>query len=260
MERVKLGELTWTDYQSKDVNGDSAFYEELLGWTHEDMPTGEGRPDYRMFYKDGVVVAACNQMSPDMVASGMPPFWAVYVATPDIEATIAKAEELGGTVIMPLMDVLDSGRMVAIADPTGGSIFFWQKKDFAGAGKFMAPGAISWADLSTRDPEGAGAFYSELLGWEIKPTDMGPMPYWQVYVDGEGQGGIMPMPEMVGDEVPPFWIVYFGVADIDASVAKAVSLGATVITPPAEIGGGVSFSVVSDPAGATFALLGPMEG
>jgi predicted enzyme related to lactoylglutathione lyase len=33
-----------------------------------------------------------------------------------------------------------------------------------------------------------------------------------------------------------------------------------VVTPPAEIGQGVSFAIVADPAGGAFALLGPMEG
>jgi predicted enzyme related to lactoylglutathione lyase len=259
MERLKLGEIAWTDLQVIDMEQQTAFYESLFGWTHADMPTGEGFPDYRMFYKDGVIVAGGNHMSPDMKATGAPSFWAVYIATPDVDATAAKAVALGATVIMPAMDVLDSGRMVAIADPTGGGVFFWQARNHKGAESFGEPGTISWADLSTRDPQAAADFFTELLGWEI--TTMGdPIPYWQFSVAGEGQGGIMAMPEMMGPDARPFWTIYFGVDGIESGVARAEELGATTMSTPVEIGGGVAFAVLSDPAGAAFALLGPVAG
>jgi uncharacterized protein len=258
MERVKLGEFTWTDLQATDPDGQTAFYEALFGWTHEDMPTGENTPDYRMFSKDGAVVAACNTMSPDMKAAGMPSFWAVYVATPDAAASAAKAEELGGKVIMPLMDVLDSGKMAAIQDPTGGQIFIWEKVRFAGAATFMAEGTMGWADLSTRDPEGAVKFYGDWLGWTFNKMESEDMPYWQASIDDVGEGGIMPMPDMIPAEVPAFWLVYFMTDDIKASVDKAVSLGATVSAPIMEVPGMLSFAVLADPQGATFALMTPL--
>jgi len=140
---------------------------------------------------------------------------------------------------MPAMDVMDSGRMVAIADPTGGGIFFWQAKDHKGAETFMTEGAISWADLSTRDPQKAADFFEALFGYKFEK--MGdPMPYWQFNVDGEGQGGIMGIPDMMGPEARPFWTIYFGTDNITASLAKAVELGGTQVTPPMEIGGGQS--------------------
>ncbi len=49
MERTKEGELPWTDLSAKDIEAQSRFYEELFGWTHEDTPTTEGLPPYRMF-------------------------------------------------------------------------------------------------------------------------------------------------------------------------------------------------------------------
>ena len=258
MERTKLGEFTWTDLQAIDLDKQSPFYEQLFGWTYEDMPTGENTPDYRMFQKDGVFVAGCNRMSPEMKASGMPSFWAVYAATPDAAATAAKAVEAGGQVIMPLMDVMDSGRIAAIADPTGGTIFLWEKVTFAGAGVFMAPGTIAWADLSTRDPEGAAKFYAEVFGWGITPLEGGQPPYWQVSIEGEGEGGIMPMPEMMGADAPANWLIYFAADNVRASVEKAVSLGAGVLAPVVDVPGLVSYAVMADPAGAVFALMTPL--
>jgi predicted enzyme related to lactoylglutathione lyase len=76
-------------------------------------------------------------------------------------------------------------------------------------------------------------------------------------VDGEGQGGIMGMPEMLGPDARPFWTIYFGVDDIAAGTKRAEDLGAVLISPATPIGQGMAFSVLSDPTGAAFALLGP---
>jgi predicted enzyme related to lactoylglutathione lyase len=102
------------------------------------------------------------------------------------------------------------------------------------------------------------------VGWDVQARDGGPTPYWVINVDGEGQGGMMPMPDMVPAETRSFWMPYFGSADIDGDVAKAVELGGRVlvgrtdITQPSPDGssmGSVAFAVISDPGGATFALM-----
>jgi len=265
MERTKTGEFNWVDLSAKDFDAQSAFYEALFGWTHTDMPFGEGQT-YRMFYKGGRVKAAVSQLPPDLVAAGVPSAWNTYIATDDVDETVAKAVGLGAAIAIPPMDVPGSGRMAAIQDPTGGHVFFWKPSGGSSTNDmtYWEPGALSWADLNTRDPQRAAEFYTGLLGWDVQARLGGAMPYWVINVDGEGQGGMMPMPEMVPAETPSFWMPYFGSADIDADIAKAVSLGGTVlvgrtdITQPAPDGqsmGTVAFAVMSDPGGATFALM-----
>jgi hypothetical protein len=55
--------------------------------------------------------------------------------------------------------------------------------------------------------------------------------------------------------VPPHWLVYFAVADCDASTERAHELGATVKVPPSDIPGVGRFSMLADPQGAGFAVL-----
>jgi predicted enzyme related to lactoylglutathione lyase len=254
MERTKAGEFNWVDLSATDFEGQSAFYEGLFGWSHADVPFAEGMV-YRMFSADGHTVGGLSQLSPDMIAQGQPTAWNTYVATDDVDATAARAAELGGAVVMPAMDVTGFGRMAGIQDPTGAYLFLWKPLHADDTIEYMLPGTYSWADLTTREPEKAAAFYADLLGWDIQPMDAGPMPYWTASIDGQGEGGIMPMPEMLPPEVPAFWMPYFGATDIQATFAKAVELGATVLREPTEVPGMLWFAVLSDPAGATFALL-----
>ena len=66
-------------------------------------------------------------------------------------------------------------------------------------------------------------------------TPAGSMPYWIINVGDQGQGGIVPMPEMVPPEVPAYWMPSFGTKDVAGGVAKAKELGAKVLLEPAEV-------------------------
>lgn len=256
MERTKQGEFAWTDLYAKNLDGQTAFYEGLFGWTHADVPIGDGAV-YRTFSLNGHNVSAAHEMPPEMAAKGLPSMWNLYLAVDDVDAKVAQAVALGGSIAMPATDVMGVARYAAIMDPTGAPVFLWHNTKPDASTVYLEKGMFSWADLLTRDPEKAADFFTKLLGWSVKQLDMPGEPYWQVSVDGEGQGGIMPMPEMVPAEVPSYWMEYFGTDDIDASVAKAKELGGTVTVEPTKVGTMLSFAVVDDPAGATFALLQP---
>lgn len=55
-------------------------------------------------------------------AQGMPPSWGVYVTVDNVDETLARAEKLGGTVVMPPMDVPGVGRMAVVRDPQGATL------------------------------------------------------------------------------------------------------------------------------------------
>jgi predicted enzyme related to lactoylglutathione lyase len=255
MERTKTGEFNWLDLSAEDFEAQSAFYAALFGWVRFDVPLAEGRV-YGMFYKGDHRVAGISQLAPEVLAAGAPTAWNTYVATNDVDATVSRSLELGATIAMPPMDVTGSGRMAAIQDPSGGFVFFWKPDSPEESINYYEPGTLAWNDLNTRDPQKAADFYTALLGWRIEKREPGgPMPYWVISVDGQGQGGIMPMPEMVPAEVPSFWMPYFGSADLATDMVKATELGATVLVEPMGVEDTVLFAVLNDPRGATFALM-----
>lgn len=55
--------------------------------------------------------------------------------------------------------------------------------------------------------------------------------------------------------MPPNWVVYFGVADCDGAVATAKRLGGTLMMEPMEVEGVGRFAYLTDPQGATFAVI-----
>jgi predicted enzyme related to lactoylglutathione lyase len=256
MERTTQGEFCWLDLSATNLDVQTDFYEGLFGWTHVDLPTDVG-PIYRQFMLDSRIVAGAAQQSPDQ--QGMPSMWNLYICADDVDDIAARAAELGGTVFMPTMQVMDQGRMVGIADPTGSMIMFWEPGVHKGASVFGETGSFGWADLSTSDPGEASRFYSRLLGWQIDEIEEAGMLYWQVTVAGTPEGGIMPMPATLPPDVPPHWLVYFMVGDATDTLERARSLGGTAEMEPTEAGN-VTFAVVSDPMGATFAIMEAMEG
>jgi predicted enzyme related to lactoylglutathione lyase len=114
-------------------------------------------------------------------------------------------------------------------------------------------GRFVWHELHTSDRAKAAKFYSQLVGWETKDVPMGPgEPYTLILRDGKDFGGITKSKAPAG--VPPHWLPYVGVEDVDAFTKKATGLGAKVQNPPMDIPDAGRFAVLADPQGAVFAL------
>jgi hypothetical protein len=179
----------------------------------------------------------------------MPSAWQSYITVESADASAARASELGATVLGEPFDVFDIGRMAVIQDPQGAFFSVWEPRSAIGAELVNAPGALVWNELSTPDTEASSAFYRGLLGWEVAPME-GMDNYLMIRVGEAGNGGITE-PQAPG--TPPHWLVYFGVDDLDASLAKLGELGGTTIAGPIDIQI-ARLAVVSDPQGAVFAL------
>jgi predicted enzyme related to lactoylglutathione lyase len=107
-------------------------------------------------------------------------------------------------------------------------------------------------ELNTTDLGKAKAFYGKLFDWKLE--DVPNMDYTMIKV-GEGTGGGMMKHPIPG--APSAWLAYVMVDDVNASTAKAKSLGATVMKDVTEIPGVGWFSIITDPTGAVLALFKP---
>jgi predicted enzyme related to lactoylglutathione lyase len=246
------GTFCWPELATNDQPGAKRFYTSLFGWGFEDSPIGEGEV-YTMLKLGDRQVGALFQMRQEQ--AGLPPHWSAYVAVADADAAAAQAAKLGGKVIMAPFDVMDVGRMALIQDPQGAVVAVWQARKHFGAGVLDEPGALCWTELLTTDPAAASRFYTGLFGWTAEATQMGPTAYTVFKRGDKSAGGMMAIAPEMGP-MPPHWLGYFAVEDCDESVAKAIMLGGEVALPPTEVPGVGRFSVLNDPQGAAFAIVG----
>lgn len=113
--RKQAGQFSWNELLTTDADGAVSFYTSLFGWTTAAMPMGDFT--YHILKKDGEDVGGLMPM-PD---GGDSPSWGAYVTVEDVDATVKKAEELGGRVVFPPKDI-PVGRIATIRDPQGAEI------------------------------------------------------------------------------------------------------------------------------------------
>jgi predicted enzyme related to lactoylglutathione lyase len=242
----------WIDLASANAPASREFYGKLLGWQVEvsDDPQYGGYGIAHLADGGEDVAGIGPKMSEEA-----PTAWNLYIGTDDVDALAASVQAAGGMVIAPAFDVGDMGRMAVFADPSGAVLSAWQP---AGEGSFRAGevGTFGWAELNARGFEKARDFYAQVFGWTTTTTPMGEgqPDYHQFAADGENILGGMEMSPVVPAEMPSYWMLYFNVADVDASFRQALALGATEMVAPTPMPGG-RFAIVSDPQGAMFGLL-----
>ena len=246
-----VGKFNWADLTTTDREAAKAFYGGLFGWTGEDQPAGESQV-YTMFSKNGKVVTGGGEPPPEQP---MPPMWMPYVTVEDVDTTAGRVEGSGGSTMMPPLDVMDAGRMAIFTDPTGAPVAVWQDGNATGAELFKEDGSISWVELATADVATATKFYKDVFGWGTETAPMSSGGEYTLFTLGEDQvAGGYDKTNVLPDEVPPHWLVYFEVDDIDATVAKARELGAEASdVMDVEMAG--RFSVINDPQGAVFGAI-----
>lgn len=117
-----------------------------------------------------------------------------------------------------------------------------------------AHGEHIWYELLTSDPDAAGAFYTDVLGWSIAPAGMEGIDYRIISApDGMAVAGLMKMPDGMGDG--PIWLGYVGVDDVDRTVAELEAAGGQVHMPAVTMEGVGRMAMVADPQGAVFYVM-----
>lgn len=262
------GLFSWADLASPDPAAAREFYSELFGWEAADQTDPDGNYIYTIFSKGGKMTAGLGPQAEMM--QGMPPVWNSYINVNSVDDVVAKASAAGATVVVPAMDVMDSGRMAFLADPAGAMFGLWEPGTHRGADTFDGPGTMGWNELATRDPAAAMEFYEEILPWEFNkfeaPEPAAQMEYWTIHMDskvpGDGDmdddfnGGVIAMDENWPEEIPAHWMVYFRVEDADAAAAKVRELGGNVSVEPFDSSAG-KIAVINDPQGGTFSIISP---
>jgi hypothetical protein len=119
------------------------------------------------------------------------------------------------------------------------------------------PGTVSWQDLTVPDADRLRDFYAAVVGWEPEPLSMGGYADFVMNADGGSVAGICHA-RGTNAGLPPVWLIYITVEDLDHSLDECQRLGGSLVSAPRSYGGG-RYCVIKDPAGAICALYQPPD-
>lgn len=113
--------IVHVEFSAKDREAAGRFYEELFGWKVEQMP----EMNYATFTAEGGPGGGFNPITDEFPAGTVN----VYIYTDDIEASLAKAEALGGKTVVPKNEIPQTGWFGFFEDPTGNVVGLYTPMD-----------------------------------------------------------------------------------------------------------------------------------
>lgn len=238
------GRFVWHELHTTDVKKARSFYGELLGWKTKEVPMGEST--YEIISVDGRDIGGL--MKSETARSS----WLGYAAVDDVDATAAAAKKRGGKELVPPSDIPGVGRFSVLADPQGAVLAAFKGSEGYPPEPEKAPfGTFCWDELWTTDVSVAREYYSALFGYSVEEAPMPGVTYLLFKRGKVETAGAMKSPD---PKVPPMWLTYVVVNDVDQAFARAQKLGGQALNPPADIPGIGRFAIVADPTGAPIAL------
>jgi len=244
------GRFVWHDLMTTDVERAKGFYAELFAWRFADKDMGE-MGSYTTIHVGergiGGVVAL----------DGVPSHWISYVTVDDIDTAMGRVTAAGGRVCVPPTGIPDAGRFAVVEDPGGAVVSPFVFAGDAAPEDTSSPqaGTVCWNELLTTGPEVARPFYQGVFGWGHGAMDMGKAGSYHLFKrDGKDVAGMLALP--AGAVSRPRWLPYFLTADVDATYARAVDVGAITDrhVAPQDVPGVGRFATLGDPTGAAFGL------
>ncbi len=120
-------------------------------------------------------------------------------------------------------------------------------------------GTIAWVDLTVPEAGALRDFYQAVTGWRPRPV---PMDGYEDYAMGpSGSEPVAGICHQRGTNaaLPPVWLVYVRVADMDTALECCRQFGGKVLSDSRGAGTRGRYAVIEDPAGAVCALYQPLD-
>jgi predicted enzyme related to lactoylglutathione lyase len=183
--------------------------------------------------------------------------WIGYLAVDDLDRALEVVREHTGELHAladdnPERDASEP-RFAIITDPTGAVVNIHQDVPMASSEELPEVGRVAWLELLTNDRPRAAAFYRELVGWEIgAPHERGDEGVAHALFHHDRIMGLL-RDQPRGSPLPPHWVYYIRVADLDEAITRVKALGGFIFEDPAPVDGGRRV-IVLEPTGAPVGL------
>lgn len=206
----------------------------------------------------------------------LPLQWMPHVQVSDVSASVRRALELGGSVVMDARDDDGASQWAVLLDPGGAAFGLvpvvaaapMAPADGGGAGDGPSGGAgdepaavgrIAWVDLTVPDAEAIRDFYQQVVGWSVQEVAMtdGEERYADYGMLGESGNPVTGIcyARGINEGLPPVWMIYLPVGDIDESLRRVEEEGGRIIRSTRGDDGKYAYAAVEDPVGVALALV-----
>ncbi|MCR8843538.1 VOC family protein [Paenibacillus sp. SC116] len=216
-------EICWLDLKSANIAAAQTFYQAVLSWHFKEEAWSNRM--YTTIYVSNGKLGGFTDLNASIFPLGTKPHMSIYMAVDNVDQTVAKVEEAGGTILIPSFDMAEFGRMAVIQDNVGAVISIWEPRRFKGMNvDATREGAQSWFELETTDIERSYMFYREVFDWTLERIE--DHSFISVYgLGGKRIGGMKQIASKIGMTQ---WNVGYTVKDVDETRSKALSLGASL--------------------------------
>ncbi len=237
----------WHGCVSTDTKAASAFYSEVLGWRVETTPMGDGEATF--FVAGGKPLAHITEPP----VEGVPSHWNNYLRVEDVDAATKAAIEHGGKQLVAPTDI-PPGRFSSVASPSGAAFSLFREGDDSSEHHPGGEGSVHWVELHSQNVDADIAWLTQAFGFETSAMDMPDGPY-TILKDGDDmRGGVVASREK---DAPSMWLTWVDVADVDATIKRAVTQRGTVLSPAFDVAGVGRLAIVQDPAGGVIGVMTP---
>jgi len=115
-------------------------------------------------------------------------------------------------------------------------------------------GEMAWLDITVENAESLRDFYQEVIGWKAEPVSMGEYDdFTMMPLEGDQPAAGICHARGGNADLPPQWLPYFLVEDIDKSCQSVIEKGGKLVTQIKTMGAD-KYAVIQDNAGAACAL------
>ncbi len=209
----------------------------------------------------GTPIIGLGPQNPDY--ADLPLQWMPHFQVADVAVSAQQALDLGGTEVMHGKDDDGNSQWAVIQDPGGAAfglipVVSAEMVPDYGAEESAGFGHIAWLDLTVSNADPIRDFYSAVIGLQAEDVSMTDgddtyADYNMLGGDGEPVAGICHA-RGSNQKLPPVWLIYLPVGDIQASLEHVKQADGQVIKTYQNKAGQVTQAVIQDPVGAYLAL------
>ena len=255
---ARVGAVLSADIAVPEHQREMRFYSRVLG-------TGEN-PLWReadLMNNLGIPIIGLGAQSDG--TAHLPLQWMPHIQVADVAASARRALDLGGSELMHGRDGDGRSQWAVLADPNGAAFGIIPVVPAEAipapppTGASAAVGRIQWLDLTVPDASATRDFYRQVVGWSVEEVEMvdGGERYADYNMLGEDGGPAAGVCHARGGNagLPPVWMIYLPVGDLDESLRRVEEEGGRVVKAMQGEDGRYAYAAVQDPVGAHLALI-----